>query len=67
LQVFILLVFVFVAMALKVTNDSHDLGWWIMVEEVEMPMLWITSHAVVEGQHWFTRRVVSDSWKTHMF
>jgi hypothetical protein len=49
-------------MALKVTNDWKDHGWWIMAKEAEMPMLWITSHAVVEGRHWFTRRVVSDSW-----
>jgi hypothetical protein len=54
-------------MALKVTNDWDDHGWWIMAEEAEMPMLWITSRAVVEGRHWFIRRVVSNSWGTHMF
>jgi hypothetical protein len=54
-------------MTLKVTNDWNDHGWWIMAEEAEMPMLWITSHAVVEGRHWFTKRAVSDSWGTHMF
>jgi hypothetical protein len=24
-----------------------------MAKEAEMPMFWITSHAVVEGRHWF--------------
>jgi hypothetical protein len=43
---------VFAAMAHKVINDWKDHWWWIMAEEVEMPILWITSHAVVEGQHW---------------
>jgi hypothetical protein len=43
---------------LKVTNDWKDYRWWIMAEEAEMPMLWITSHAVVEGRHKFTRRAV---------
>jgi hypothetical protein len=38
-----------------------------MAEDTEMPMLWITSHAVVEDWHWFTRRAVSNSWGTHMF
>jgi hypothetical protein len=33
----------------------------------EMHVLWITSHAVVEGQHWFTRKAVLGSWGTHMF
>jgi hypothetical protein len=61
------LFFVFAALVLKVTNDSKDHGWWIMAEEAEMPMLWITSHAVVEGQHWFTRKAVLDSWGSHMF
>jgi hypothetical protein len=45
-------------MVLKVRNDWKDHGWWIMAEEAEMPVLWITSHAVVEGRHWFTRRAV---------
>jgi hypothetical protein len=36
-------------MALKVTNDWKDHGWWIMAEEAKMPMLWITSHAVVKA------------------
>jgi hypothetical protein len=48
-------------MALKVTNHWKDHGCWIMAEEAEMPMLWITSHAFVKGQHWFTRRAISDS------
>jgi hypothetical protein len=43
--------FVFAAMALKVTNDWKDHEWWIMAKEAEMPMLWITSHAVVEGRN----------------
>jgi hypothetical protein len=51
-------------MALKVTNDWNDHGWWIIAEEAEMLMLWITSHVV---RHWFTRRAISDSWGIHMF
>jgi hypothetical protein len=43
---------VFAAMAHKGTNDWKDHGWWIMAEEAEMSMLWITSHAVVEGRQW---------------
>jgi hypothetical protein len=43
---------VFAAMALKVTNDWKDHEWWIVAEEAEMPMLWITMHAIVEGRHW---------------
>jgi hypothetical protein len=43
---------VFAATAHKVKNDWKDHGWWIMAKEAEMPMLWITSHVVVEGQHW---------------
>jgi hypothetical protein len=54
-------------MALKVTSDWNDHKWWIMAEEAEMPMLQITSHAVVEGRHWFNRRAVSYNWETHMF
>ena len=36
------------------TNNWKDHGWWIMAEEAKMPMLWITSHDVVEGRHWCT-------------
>jgi hypothetical protein len=43
---------VFAAMAPKVTNNWKDHGWWIVAEEAEMPMLWITMHAIVEGRHW---------------
>jgi hypothetical protein len=43
---------VFAAMAQKVTNDWKDHGRWIMAEAAQMPMLWITTYAVVEGQHW---------------
>jgi hypothetical protein len=45
-------VFVFAAMAQNVTNDWKDHRWWNMAKEVEIPMLWITSHVVVEGRHW---------------
>jgi hypothetical protein len=41
-------------MAYKVTNDWKDHGWWIIAKEAEIPMLWITSHVVVEGRHWCT-------------
>jgi hypothetical protein len=46
------LFFVFAAMAHKETNNWKDHRWWIMAEEAKMPMLWITSHAVVEGRDW---------------
>jgi hypothetical protein len=41
-------------MAPKVINNWKDPKWWIVAEEVEMPMLWITMHAIVEGRHWST-------------
>jgi hypothetical protein len=49
---FVLLVSMFAAMASKMTNNWKDHGWRIVAEGVEMPMLWITMHAIVEGRHW---------------
>jgi hypothetical protein len=63
-----------------VTNDWKDHMWWIMAEAAQMPMLWITTYVVVEGQHWsnsvdstrmesakLPRRAVSDSWGAYRF
>jgi hypothetical protein len=39
-------------MATNAKEEWKDHGWWIMAEEAEKPMLWITNHAVLEGRHW---------------
>jgi hypothetical protein len=39
-------------MATNAKKEWKDHGWWIMAEEAEKPMLWITDHAVLEGRHW---------------
>jgi hypothetical protein len=41
----------FAVMATNAKEEWKDHGWWIMVEEVEKSMLWITDHAVLEGRH----------------
>jgi hypothetical protein len=39
-------------MATNAKEECKDHGWWIMAEEAEKPMLWITDHAVLEVRHW---------------
>jgi hypothetical protein len=43
---------VFAAMATNGKEEWKDHGCWIMAEEAEKPMLWITDHAVLEGRQW---------------
>jgi hypothetical protein len=39
-------------MATNAKEEWKDHEWWIMAEEAEKPMLWITDHAMLEGRHW---------------
>jgi hypothetical protein len=49
---FILLIFCICNNGIQSDKRLEGSRWWIMAEEAEMPMLWITSHAAVEGRHW---------------
>jgi hypothetical protein len=39
-------------MATNAKEEWKDHGCWIMPEEAEKPMLWITDHTVLECQYW---------------
>jgi hypothetical protein len=39
-------------MATNAKEEWKDHRGWIMAEEAEKPMLWITDHAVLEGRYW---------------